>query len=191
MCMVLKKIPYISAVCCLISRGMDMKGKIFLIISFILCIFLCACQDEGEYVDSDKEENVKNEFVFIFHGNDINIGDKADNVLALLGEYKSSFVADSCAYQGRDTYYYYDGFEIMTSEINGQEILTDIFVTAGNIETVKGVEVGMEISKMAQAMGPADKSGTDNYTYFGEGVNLQINAKDNKVASIEYYYVKK
>lgn len=164
--------------------------KLLSIILILGCILLCSCEDEVEYVDpSNTGSNVAKGYSFSYNGETVNIGESKDSVVGKFGEYNSSFVAESCAYQGTDRYYYYDDFELMTSEIDGKEILTNIFVDKKDVKTVEDVVVGMEISKMAASLGPADKSTSNSYTYYSEGMNIQINTKDDKVVSVEYYYV--
>lgn len=154
------------------------------------CYMLCSCEEEGGYesVSSVNEESEIG-FSFFYNGYNIDIGAKWKDVQGKLGDYNSTFVAESCAYQGTDRYYYYDNFEIMTSEIDGKELVTDIFIEKENVEAVNGVCVGMGLSDVAKNMGPADKTTENGLVYYGGNVNVQINTRDDKVVSVEYYYV--
>ena len=155
-----------------------------------LSAFVTACGDEGEYEEIEsKGDESDSDYAFIYATFEINIGAKWEHIEPKLGEYTDTFVAESCAYQGTDRYYYYEGFEVMTSEIDGEEILTDIFIDSADVEAVNGLKVGMGLSEMVNAMGPVDKSTDTTYTYCGDNVNVQINTSDDKIVSIEYYYV--
>ena len=159
----------------------------------LICTFLLAltgCKKEGEYEDvsEKKEENAK-QFSFVYNGKTINIGEAWSTVNEKLGEYDSMFVSESCAYQGTDRFYYYKDFEIMTSEIDGKEIITNIFIDSANVETVNGICIGMGLSEVAKKMGPADKSTDKALIYYGDNVNVQISIQDDKVIGVEYYYV--
>ncbi len=166
------------------------KRYTLVIVMVAMSVFLMACDDKGIYEEIESDETQEKEnFVFIYDTFQIEIGAKWENILPKLGEYSSTFIAESCAYQGTDRYYYYEGFEVMTSEIDGEEILTDIFIESTDIEAFNGLKVGMGLSDMVQVMGPVDKSTDTTYTYCGENVNIQVNTSNDKVVSIEYYYV--
>ncbi len=171
---------------------MKIRKKLYLVCLMLTIMFgVAACDEKGEFNEVNNKENADDtsEYVFIYNLFEISIGDKWENVVVRLGDYNESFVAESCAYQGTDRYYYYDGFEVMTSEIDGEELLTDIFIEGSDIKAVNDVCVGMSLSDMANAMGAADTSKGNAFIYYGGNVNVQINTKDSKVASIEYYYV--
>ncbi len=174
-------------------KGLIKQGALLLVL--ICCIVLTGCEDEGEYVDTD-DINSHNStsgldvaYSFLYNGYNIDVGEEWSDISSKLGEYNSSFVAESCAYQGTDRYYYYDNFEVMTSEIDGKELLTDIYIEKENVIAAEGVYVGMSLADVAKNMGPADKTTDTSYVYYGGRVNIQINARDDKVISIEYYFV--
>lgn len=52
--------------------------------------------------------------------------EEANSVLNRLGEPQSTFEADSCAYQGKDYYYYFSGYELTVNEIEGVKRVTAI-----------------------------------------------------------------
>ena len=165
--------------------------KIFgLVLAFATVLCFVGCKEEGDYEEvgttgSESQTNIE----FIYNGKSVSIGEKWTSAKDKLGEFNSTFVAESCAYQGTDRYYYFEDFEVMTSEIDGVELLTDIFIEKENVVAVNDVCVGMSLADMAMKMGPADKTTENNYIYYGNKVNVQINTRDNKVISIEYYYV--
>lgn len=162
-----------------------------LMTAIIGCVAFTGCkEDDGEFVDTDKVTSGSGlAYSFLYNGYNIDIGQKWSEVSGKLGDYNSTFVAESCAYQGTDRYYYYDDFEIMTSEIDGEELLTDIFIEKENVEAAGGVCVGMSLADVAKKMGPADKTTENGLVYYGGRTNVQINTRDDKVVSIEYYYV--
>lgn len=165
--------------------------KIFgLVLMFATVLGFVGCKEEGDYEEvGTAGSESQTSFEFIYNGKSINIGEKWSSAKDKLGDFNSTFVAESCAYQGTDRYYYYEDFEVMTSEIDGVELLTDIFIEKENVAAVNDVCVGMSLADMAMKMGPADKTTENNYIYYGDKVNVQINTRDDKVISIEYYYV--
>lgn len=158
---------------------------------FAGCLSFTACkEDKGEFVDADNATSGSElAYSFIYNGYNIDIGQRWSDVSGKLGDYNSTFVAESCAYQGTDRYYYYNDFEIMTSEIDGEELVTDIFIEKENVEAAGGVCVGMSLADVAKKMGPADKTTENGLVYYGGSTNVQINTRDDKVVSVEYYYV--
>ena len=78
--------------------------------------------------------------------------DPADEVLSALGEPDSSFESNSCAYQGKDKYYYYDGFEILVNDVDGTERITGITVADDTVQTPQGVKIGMKIDEALKLM---------------------------------------
>ncbi|MBP3338000.1 MAG: hypothetical protein J6L69_01185 [Lachnospiraceae bacterium] len=168
-----------------------MKKKILIYI-MLACSFLFAftgCKDEGEYEDvSEIKEEEKKTFSFEYNGKTVNIGEDWALVNKKLGDYESMFVSESCAYQGTDRFYYYKDFEIMTSEIDGKEILTNIYIDKENVKAVNGICLGMGLSEVAKNMGPADKSTEKALIYYGSNVNVQISLQNDKVIGVEYYY---
>lgn len=52
--------------------------------------------------------------------------EEADSVLGRLGEPQSTFEADSCAYQGKDYYYYFSGYELTVNEVEGVRRVTAV-----------------------------------------------------------------
>ncbi len=68
---------------------------------------------------------------------------EAAPVLAALGDPIGSFEADSCAYIGKDLFYWYPGFELTVNEVDGVDRITAITVAD---DTVTDVAAGAAVT---------------------------------------------
>ena len=134
-----------------------MKRVIALILAALMLFALCACGGDDK---SKTEENGEQAYTpdygdFYFESNGVKFGimDYADKVLEALGEPQSTFESNSCAYQGKDEFYYYDGFEIMVNEIDGEKRITGITLADDTITNPQGVKIGMDINEALGLMG--------------------------------------
>lgn len=95
--------------------------------------------------------------LFIEFG-DLRIGifDDANIVLAELPPPVGTFEAESCAYQGMDYFYYYDGFQLMVNEIDGARKITSISIKDDLFKTPQGVKFGLSSAEVKQLMSPLD-----------------------------------
>ena len=94
---------------------------------------------------------------------------EAAPVLAALGDPIGSFEADSCAYIGKDLFYWYPGFELTVNEVEGVRIYDDE-------------------EKLLDILGGEEMNGL--YTYQNGQTMLLIQVKEaegsRRIASIEY-----
>lgn len=133
-----------------------MKKLTALILAAVMVFALCACSGGGEKNnDSNTPVAYKADYgELCFASGDVKFGimDPADEVLSALGEPDSSFESNSCAYQGKDKYYYYDGFEILVNDVDGIERITGITVADDTVQTPQGVKIGMKIDEALKLM---------------------------------------
>ncbi|MBQ6358402.1 MAG: hypothetical protein IJI97_05530, partial [Clostridia bacterium] len=78
---------------------------------------------------------------------------EAAPILAALGDPVGSFEADSCAYLGKDKFYYYPGFELTVNEVEGVERITVITVADDTIVTPQGLRIYDEEDKLLSLLG--------------------------------------
>lgn len=94
--------------------------------------------------------------------------------------------APSCAFEGLDTVYVFDGYEIQCGMIRGEEVITGVFITDEDTATPEGLKVGMSIDDMIKIYGSDFTEDFGAYTYQGENVELIVVSEDNKVLTISY-----
>ena len=105
-----------------------------------------------------------------------------------LGEPDSTFESNSCAYQGKDKFYYYDGFEILVNDVDGTERITGITIADDTVSTPQGVKIGMKIDEALSLMDGIEyaQSG-DTYKFTVGSTLFRLQAGDDgTVAAAEY-----
>ena len=70
------------------------------------------------------------------------INQDASTALSKLGKAKSVFEQNSCAYQGKDKVYSYDGFEISTYPVGKKEYVSSVYILDGTVQTEEGIKIG-------------------------------------------------
>jgi hypothetical protein len=111
-----------------------------------------------------------------------------DDVLSALGNPTQTFEAASCAYQGKDYFYYYDGFQLTINELEGTKRVTAITVSDDTVSIPQGVKIGSTQDEMLSLMGNDYTESTGLYSFVEDTTTLNITIKDGKVASIVYMY---
>ncbi|MBR1497955.1 MAG: hypothetical protein IJ617_10040, partial [Oscillospiraceae bacterium] len=123
---------------------------------------------------------------FEYKGLRFGIFDEAKPVLDALGAPDDTFTADSCAYQGQDCYYYYDGIELCVNDIEGVERVTGITLADDTVQTLQGFRIGSDVAALKDA--GLDYSLSDGVYSFTHGSTLLRvrDAGDGTVAAIAY-----
>ena len=88
----------------------------------------------GEKEAPEPEEEQEEEYIFRSGSIAIVPLEEADEVMERLTGLLSTFEADSCAYQGKDYYYYYPGFELTVNELEGAKRITAITLVDDTIK---------------------------------------------------------
>lgn len=114
--------------------------------------------------------------------------DEADAVLASLGKPTGTFESASCAYQGMDYFYYYDGFQLTVNDVEGVKRVTTVMVVDDTVSIPQGVKIGSTEAEMVQLMGDEYTESSGLYAFLKGNTTLQIQIKEGTVASILYVY---
>ncbi len=171
-----------------------MKKYLSLILALCLCLALCACS--GGDTDTDKDADKGSVYSpdygeLYFVSGDLKFGvmDYADEVMNSLGSPSGSFENQSCAYQGTDMVYYYDGFELTTHELDGKDRVIGIKLTDDTVQTPQGLKIGMskaDCESVLDELG-GEMSGATVYKATCGSTALVIGfGTDNCISSIEY-----
>lgn len=167
-----------------------MKKATALILASLMLLALCACGGDGAKTDeNDKQSYTPDYGEFYFEANGVKFGimDYADEVLEKLGEPQGTFESNSCAYQGKDEFYYYDGFEVMVNEIDGAKRITGITLADDTISNPQGVVIGMDINEALGLMGDGFTQSGDVYKFIAGSTMFRLKAGDDgTVAAAEY-----
>lgn len=165
-----------------------MKKRYIVLALAALMLCLCACGEQGGVtVDPNAVKADYGELYFSANGCDFGIFDEAAPVLEKLGEPTGTFEADSCAYQGKDLFYYYDGFELMVNDVDGVERVTGITVTDDTVANPQGVKIGMDVTEAVELMGMEPKESSGVYSFTVGSCLMRLRSDDdNCVAAMEY-----
>lgn len=163
--------------------------KRFLLIS-ILCAALlfagCRAKEEAVFVDPNAVTGGGYGALY-FESDDVRFGifDEASAVMEQLPEHNGTFVGESCAFDGFDTYYFYHGFELMVNDIQGTERITNIRIIDDTISTPQGLFIGMAESELNTLL-PEAESQSGVYTLRDGTCVLSVAVKDGTVTDISY-----
>lgn len=119
----------------------------------------------------------------------IGILDDANVVLSALPPPFGTFEAESCAYQGMDSFYYYDGFQLMVNEIDEERKITSISIKDDLFKTPQGVKFGLSMTAVKELMAPLkldlNESG-DTLFYLDCKTVLKLRFNQDKLIAAEY-----
>lgn len=166
-----------------------MKKLTALILAALMIFALCACSN-GEGDAAEAADYTPDYGELYYASGDVKFGimDPAESVLSALGDPVSTFESNSCAYQGKDKFYYYDGFELLVNDVDGTERITGITVADDTVETPQGVKIGMSIDDALSLMsGMECVQAGDTYKFTAGSALLRLQVgEDNTVIAIEY-----
>ena len=111
----------------------------------------------------------------------------ADQLLPLLGTPKRTFEQDSCAYQGKDKVYTFDGFELSVYPKNGKNLVASVYIPADSkASTPEGIGIGASADAVIKAYGPDYVEQWGVYRYTASGTTLVFYTTNGAVDAIEY-----
>lgn len=111
-------------------------------------------------------------------------GDAAP-VVEALGEPVSYFEAASCAFEGLDKIYTYNGFEIDTYPSKDRDLVSAVILKDDSIATAEGVCIGDSLEKLQEVYGEAAQE-NGMLIYARDGMKLCFILQDDSIVSIEY-----
>ena len=167
-----------------------MKKTTAIILAAITLLALCACGTAAPREEGSKKEYTPDYGELYYASNDIKFGimDPAEEVLNALGEpVNGTFESDSCAYQGKDYFYYYDGFEVMVNDVDGVKRITGITVADDTVQTPQGLKIGMKLEDAQALLTGEYKQVGDVYKYTQGSTVLKLAVGDDgTLTAIEY-----
>lgn len=119
----------------------------------------------------------------------VSMGTEAAPVLKELGAAKKTFEQDSCAYQGKDMVYTYDGFEISTYPVKGKETIASVYFLDDTVSTPEGIRIGSKKQDVIDAYGKEYKEEFGVYRYSAGQTELVIYTTNGIVDAVEYLVI--
>lgn len=125
-------------------------------------------------------------YVFSYKGTTIAVDQNMADVLKGLGEAASYFEAPSCAFEGLDKVYTYNGFVIDTYPQGEQDFVSAISLTDDVVTTAEGVYNGCSLAAVTAAYGTDYTEEGGMVVYKKDGMKLCFIVQDDTVTSIQY-----
>lgn len=145
---------------------------------------------ETPVTEASESQSPAYEKLYIESGN-VRIGlfDDANEILSALPAPTGTFEAESCAYQGMDCFYYYDGFQLMVNDIDGERRITSISIKDDLFKTPQGIKFGMSRADAKALMAPLDLELTEDadiLQYIDHKTSLKFRFDLDKLVAAEY-----
>ncbi len=163
--------------------------------SIVLSIALAAMPmtSYGGIFKSGKEEATQKENMeYQFKSGDtvISMGAEAGEIVKALGNTtKAVFEQDSCAYQGKDRVYTYQGFEMSTYPADGKEKIASIYFLDSTVSTPEGIKIGSTKKEVLEIYGTEydqEEAKFGTFCYSSDTALLRIYTTKDVVDGIEY-----
>lgn len=172
------------------ERVKDMKRFLAVLLSATLMLGLVACggeekKDEGKAGDAN---GAKTEgFVYDANGVAVAMDASAEEIVTSLGEPISYFESASCAFEGLDKTYTYDGFTLNTyPDKDGKDMVSSVVLNDDTVQTKEGAKLGMTSSEIEGLYGTDYTDSNGSYIYEKGGMKLMFVITDGAVTSIQY-----
>lgn len=179
-----------------------MKIKIFALIMIVMILFAGCGSDSGNVSPSPTQSNAvnpgndekkpdveeKSKYYFDFNGTAIYMNDVAKPVLDALGEPMHYFESPSCAFQGMDRVYTYNGFELYTYTDGDDEteyIFSVVFMN-DSVETNEGITIGSKLEDVISKYGDDFTQEGKKYTYTDSNTTLSFVLENDEVVEVSY-----
>ena len=105
-------------------------------------------------------------------------------ILEKLGKEKNYFESASCAFEGLDKEYTYNGFVLKTYPLNDVDYVASITLQDDTVATPEGIAIGSELADVTAAYG--DSSSDTKCEYVKGDSQLLILLENGVVTSIQY-----
>ncbi len=146
---------------------------------FILVILMLAACDHSETRVTQKQ------FAITAQDVTFSVGDDCDSVLEALGEPNRCSSAPSCAGEGEDELYVYNGFLITAHRAYGKAEVTSVELTNDTVSTCEGVSIGDSSERLTDIYGEGEHF-SGGVEYVGKNCRLRFYIKEGKIAGIRY-----
>lgn len=125
-------------------------------------------------------------YIFTYQGTTVEIDADAASVIEKLGEPVTYFEAPSCAFEGLDKIYTYNGFELDTYPNADIDYISAIIFKDDSITTTEGIGIGDTIEKLEQTYGSENTKEDGMLVYSKDDMKLCFILQENEIISIEY-----
>lgn len=141
---------------------------------------------EGSTGSMQEEQESADGYVFTFNGTAMTADADAGPIVDKLGEPVSYYEAASCAFEGLDKIYSYNGFDLNTYPSGDKDYVSAIVLRDDSVSTAEGICIGDSRDKVQEAYGADGSEESGMLVYEKGGMKLCFIFKDDSVAAIEY-----
>jgi len=141
-----------------------------------------AAAEPGKTADTAPEED---SWYFEKDGVKVFMNVPAEPVIQALGEYRNSYEAPSCAFDGMDVVYTYPGYEILSYEQEGEAAISGVVLRDDTVETAEGISIGSDAAAVEEVYGKLEEGATNLRVTKGN-CELLIILTEGSVSSIQY-----
>lgn len=162
------------------KRFLSVMLALVMVLSIGVMLTGCSSDDSGKGTSTNNEPP----FVFKANGTEVKFNQLADSTIEALGTPLSKFEEASCAFNGIDKTYMYQGFQLVTYPANEKDYISSVLIVDDSVSTAEGISIGSTLEEVKAAYG--DASGDSALSYTRGDTTLKIMIADGKVSSIEY-----
>ncbi len=172
-----------------------MKKILLVLLAALMVTGLCACgggnpesNGGGDNAGADVSAPTSGAggYIFVSDGVNVEIDTKMADIESDLGEPKSYFESQSCAFGELDKVYTYSGFRIDTYQIGGVDYISDVIFTDDTISTPEGAAIGDSADRIKELYGEPTTEDDNRLVYASGDMKLAFLLDDGTVTTIEY-----
>ena len=125
-------------------------------------------------------------FVFTVNGTHVYMDENMEDVLTRLGEPRRVFEAPSCAFEGIDRIFSFQGYDLHTYPENEQDFVHTVNFRDDSLATPEGVFLGGSLSDMLAAYGDDYEQELGQYKYTKGQTYLSFIIDEDEIVAIMY-----
>jgi hypothetical protein len=149
----------------------------------IVCVLVLSAAGCGTAKEADDTSG----YYFESRNTKISLNDEVDAVIEKLGNPSGGiYEANSCAFEGKDTFYYYDGFTLLTYESADKRCIYNINLEDDTVSTAEGVHIGNGFPDMVARYGTQYVNSGNAFVYTKNKTTLTFVIEDDKITGITY-----
>ena len=167
-----------------------MKKIVFTLILMSLLVGCSKGSNNGKTNENNTQSTqVTTGYQFDNQGITISMNDKAAPIVTALGEPMDYFEAPSCAFQGLDKIYYYNGFDLSTYPGADGDYISAIEFTDDSVSTKEGIFIGKTKDEVIKTYGKDFTEESGSLAYIKGKTKLTFLIENNAVTSINYEFI--
>ena len=160
-----------------------------IVIAIIGVVYFASLNKEQPTNANEQQESINHSVTYTldYEGKNMTPGQAFSK--EIFGEEEQYSEIPSCAFEGSDKVYNYGSYEIITSQINGEEKIYSVSLLDDTISTKEGIKLADDRAKMIEIYGENYRENGTEYIYTDGNVNLSFILQNDVIISIQYTMV--